>query len=511
MFTVLRSLSEGCQKYDFRTHTVGRADCQACLSAVCTNKTPASIQVTDAPAGTIIGTRDSNSFRSLGIPCTHPPVGALRFRPPEHAAPFTSAHDARQFGAVCPQETGTDARVNRAAESEDCLFLNVPTYTAADSRNTAAPSFFEPGNLVSYGRVVVVTFNCCLGLLGLLENTPIIPRSTLPGDLFLLDQILALQWVQANIAAFGGDPGQQSDAIGTPFHEESTTAGIMGAPAMETLKCTDLPYLQALPVEAIVKAQGQVIAHYNDVYVRRVLMLPFMPTVDHDLLATDFYLLAQARRMNPSPHIMWGQTRDENGIVMPSLPVEISRYHAAMLEYYRDDRVARFEGSPYYQPDPSDPDTVRATITRTATGLLFYCPRLLLAEMLPLEQQRNASATPGELCIGDGRVCHFDDVAVAFGNAMSIPGLEQSPDDARFARQVVDRFGVCQGPEPESGSWRRRRRERRPPGRECGRDERAVSAVQYSGPAGARVGAVEPDVVQCGRGGVPADRGTEYN
>ncbi|KAG0033080.1 hypothetical protein BGZ81_009407 [Podila clonocystis] len=447
----------GCQIYDLRTHTVGRTDCQASLPAVCTNKTPASIQVTGAPAGTMIGTRDSNSFRFLGIPYAQPPVGTLRFRPPEPAAPFTFAHDARQFGAVYIHGGGFKQFGGSAI-------------------------FFEPSNLVSRGRVVVVTFNYRLGLLGLLENEPAIPRSTLPGNLFLRDQILALQWVQANIAAFGGDPGQvtlmgesagaisirallvipqafglyrnvilQSDVVGTPFHESSITSGIMGATAMEILKCTDLPCLQALPVEAIVKAQDQVIEHYNEVYVRRALLLPFMPTIDHDLIKGDFYTLAQAGLVNPTAHILWGSTRDDNGIVVPKLPVALAEYHATMLAYYRDNRVAVLENSPYFQLDPNDPDTVRATIAKSATDLFFYCPRFLLAEALPLEQQqglytyrfnrgRHLTATPGEFCLGNGRVCHFDDVVVVFGNAMSIPGLGQSEDDARFARQVVDRF-----------------------------------------------------------------------
>ncbi|KAG0357669.1 hypothetical protein BG005_003274 [Podila minutissima] len=73
-----------------------------------------------------------------------------------------------------------------------CLHLR-STYTAADFKQYGGSSiFFEPGNLVSRGRVVVVTFNYRLGLLDLLENTPTIPHSTLPGNLFLREQILTL-------------------------------------------------------------------------------------------------------------------------------------------------------------------------------------------------------------------------------------------------------------------------------------------------------------------------------
>lgn len=327
-----------------------------------------------------------------------------------------------------------------------------------------------------------MTFNYRLGLLGLLENESIIPRSILPGNLFLRDQILALQWVQDNIAAFGGDPSNvtlmgesagavsirallvipqayglyrnvisQSDVIGAPFHEASTTSGIMGQTAMNILQCVDLPCLQALPLKAIIEAQDQVIAHYYKVYVRSVLMLPFLPTVDHDLLPADFYALAQQGLVNPTPHILWGSTHDENGIVMPPQPVDFPQYHATMVQYFRDDRVALLENSPYYQPDWTDPDTVRVTVVKAAVDLYFYCPRFLLAKLLPPQQQQTLytfrfnrgkplASTPKDFCTMEGHVCHFADVVVSFGNAMGIPGLGQSEDDARFARQVVDRF-----------------------------------------------------------------------
>jgi len=148
---------------------------------------------------------------------------------------------------------------------------------------------------------------------------------------------------------------------------------------------------------------------------------------------------------------MWGSTYDENGIVMPPHPVAFSQDHATMVEYFLDDRVALLEHSPYYQPDWKDPDTVRATVVKSSADLYFYCPRFLLAELLPPQQQqqlytfrfnrgRSLSNAPEDYCTVDGHVCHFADVVVSFGNAMGIPGLGQSEDDARFARQVVDRF-----------------------------------------------------------------------
>lgn len=135
---------------------------------------------------------------------------------------------------------------------------------------------------------------------------------------------------------------------------------------------------------------------------------------------------------------------------MPPHSVAFSQYHATMVEYFRDDRVALLENSPYYQQDWTDPDTVRVTVVKSAVDLYFYCPRFLLAKLLPPQQQqtlytfrfnrgRHLSNAPKDFCTMDGRVCHFADVVLSFGNAMGIPGLGQS-EDARFARQVVDRF-----------------------------------------------------------------------
>jgi carboxylesterase type B len=66
----------------------------------------------------------------------------------------------------------------------------------------------EPGNLVSRGGVVIVTINYRLGLFGMFENINSWSRSSIPGNQAFRDQILALQWLQKNIASFGGDPSR---------------------------------------------------------------------------------------------------------------------------------------------------------------------------------------------------------------------------------------------------------------------------------------------------------------
>ncbi|KAF9416922.1 hypothetical protein BGZ94_010079 [Podila epigama] len=503
-------VNNNCEAYNIRTRTLEILDCRTTLPTLCTNKAKNTKIEVNTKAGPLQGTRDPNSFRFLGIPYAKAPVGNLRFRPPEPAASWKKPLVATRFKPVCPQERGTDSKLNRAPESEDCLFLNVFTPSVKDIQAESrlpvmvyfhgggnkqyggSSVYFEPGNLVSRGRVVVVTFNYRLGLLGTLENETAVPRTTLPGNLFLRDQILALQWVRDNIAAFGGDPNQvtlfgesagavslramlvipetfglykrvisQSDPIGLPFHKSSTSSGILGKSAMEALGCTDMKCLQSVPLEQILDAQEKALDHYYKVYIRSVPLIAFLPTIDHSFIKDDFYALAKAGKVNSEVQLVWGSVHDEIGTVMPSEPIPTEHYGPALLSYLRDERAEIIASSPYYQLDQSRPDTARETLARAATDLYFTCPRFRAADAIKasgkgpkmsffrfnrghhLGKPTDPSKMSTYFCQSTStqpRVCHFDDVAPSFGSAMSIPGLARSADDARFSRQIIDRF-----------------------------------------------------------------------
>ncbi|KAF9145927.1 hypothetical protein BG015_011756 [Linnemannia schmuckeri] len=186
----------------------------------------------NTPVGQIQGWRDQNAFRFLGIPYAEPPVGDLRFAAPVPKAPFTEIHDATQYGHTCPQtprSKGIGAQIlswlaQSATEDEACLNLNVYTpslkgqgpplpvmlflHGGGYTNFSGSLIILEPGNLVSRGGVVVVTINYRLGLFGWFENINSWARTAIPGNQALRDQILALQWVQKNIASFGGDPSR---------------------------------------------------------------------------------------------------------------------------------------------------------------------------------------------------------------------------------------------------------------------------------------------------------------
>jgi para-nitrobenzyl esterase len=152
----------------------------------------------------------------LGIPYAAPPVGPLRWRPPQPAAHWTGVRPATRFGPHCPQTGGP---FGLASMSENCLFLNV--YAPAGSRRggslpvmvwihggdlTAGESNdYNPAGLVRDGAVVV-TINYRLGALGFLADQALKSPNGSSGDYGLMDQQAALRWVQQNIRQFGGDP-----------------------------------------------------------------------------------------------------------------------------------------------------------------------------------------------------------------------------------------------------------------------------------------------------------------
>jgi para-nitrobenzyl esterase len=152
----------------------------------------------------------------LGIPYAAPPVGALRWRPPQPAASWPGVRDATQFAPHCPQ---SPTPFGQASESEDCLFLNVftPSHQGTGSRHpvmvwihggalvTGESDDYIPIKLVEDG-VTVVTINYRLGALGFLAHPALADANGQSGDYGLMDQQAALRWVQHNIASFGGDP-----------------------------------------------------------------------------------------------------------------------------------------------------------------------------------------------------------------------------------------------------------------------------------------------------------------
>lgn len=162
-----------------------------------------------------------NAF--LGIPYAAPPVGPLRWKPPQPAAPWSEVREATAFGSRCMQARIYDDMVFRdPGISEDCLTLNLWAPAAKNSAplpvmvwiyggGYAAGSTSEPrqdGENLARRGLIVVSMNYRLGIFGFFATHELAQESPnhAAGNYGLMDQAAALQWVQKNIAAFGGDP-----------------------------------------------------------------------------------------------------------------------------------------------------------------------------------------------------------------------------------------------------------------------------------------------------------------
>ena len=174
----------------------------------------------DTRQGPVEGFTAKGALQFLGIPYAAPPVGDLRWRPPQPAAAWTGVRQATRFGPACAQVTTLGVFAGPANANEDCLTLNVftPRLGAAAKAPVivwihgggnvdGASSDYDASRLASLGDTVVVTINYRLGLFGWLAHPALDAEGHPFGNYGLLDQQLALKWVRDNISAFGGDPG----------------------------------------------------------------------------------------------------------------------------------------------------------------------------------------------------------------------------------------------------------------------------------------------------------------
>lgn len=183
---------------------------------------PADPAVVQTATGAVRGLVAPDHRLFAGIPYAAPPVGPLRWQPPEPAPAWDGVRDGTGFGPRCLQDLEGDLELGRQTD-EDCLNLNV--WTPTDPEPGPAPprpvmvwihggaflngngGIYDARRLVARGDIVVVTINYRLGTLGFLAH-PALGSPGRVGNYGLADQQAALRWVRDNIAQFGGDPGK---------------------------------------------------------------------------------------------------------------------------------------------------------------------------------------------------------------------------------------------------------------------------------------------------------------
>ena len=323
-------------------------------------------------SGWIQGSYEDGVTIYRGIPFAAPPVGRLRWRPPQPRLAWSGVRKADQFAPVCMQDrpwwTGGNTQV-----SEDCLYLNIWTpakspgaalpvmvwiYGGGFSSGSASMPIFDGEKLARHG-VVVVTIAYRVGPMGFLALQALSAESKhhVSGNYGLLDQLAALRWIRNNIGAFGGNPhrvtifGESAGGISVSILAASPlgrglfegaiseSGGSFGpsrtppAPGenIQTLKnaereglafekrlgVSSLAQLRALPAATIQRASSRPVE--------------FWPVLDHWVIAGDQFELYGKGRYNDVP-VLIGTNSDE-GALFGTPPTRDDYVHALQARF----------------------------------------------------------------------------------------------------------------------------------------------------------------------------------
>ncbi|CAJ1374139.1 unnamed protein product [Effrenium voratum] len=300
-----------------------------------------------APAGRLRGAKRGQLHVFLGVPYAEPPLGSRRWRPPTALPAWEGLRDATKYGDYCMQEEGG---------SEDCLYLNV--FMPEEAQNlTGLPcmvwihggayesgksDLYDPSNITELLRskglpAILVTINYRLNVFGFLGSGSLATRDATgsTGNYGIQDQRMALQWVQNNIAAFGGDPqkvmifGQSAGAGSVSMHlampasqdlfssalmESGGFSGWSAQPMklseqwysklLNQTGCPDVACLLALPADQLRAAYLQIPHGRCCEDLMGNAFIPWAPTVDGVELAQHPLDLAKAGKVNRVPTVI---------------------------------------------------------------------------------------------------------------------------------------------------------------------------------------------------------------
>ncbi len=286
--------------------------------------------IVETRSGKVEGREEQGALVFRGIPFARPPVGELRLRPPVREEPWSGVRPALEHGATAPQNAsmvGALLGLPGGQQEEDCLTLAVTTPACDGARRpvmfwihgggfvmgAGSQPVYESPALAVRGDVVLVTINYRLGALGWLALPALgDEEGGVVGNLGLLDQIAALEWVRDCIDRFGGDPdnvtifGESAGGmsvgtlLGTPraaglFRRAILQSGAShnvapletGARVAEVLmkelglEPNAVERLRALPAGRILEAQGRALLQM----AQQVRGIPFQPTLDGAVLS----------------------------------------------------------------------------------------------------------------------------------------------------------------------------------------------------------------------------------
>jgi para-nitrobenzyl esterase len=400
----------------------------ATAAAACPSPSEPDVACTDS--GAVRGVHEGSTLAFKGIPYAQPPVGALRWRPPEEGVRWEGIRTTSDFGAICPQIV--DGQV---VGSEDCLTLNVWRPRALPATPLPVMVWLTGGGnhqlsgkgsagfggvsydgetLVELGGVVYVSYNLRLGVLGFLAHPALDAERPehVSGNYGSLDQIAMLRWIKGNIAAFGGDPNrvflfgtsaggsnicalmtsplarglfhgaamQSSVPVGCEIQTFTDAQQGTGAKVVRAVGCDTAPDVAAcLRGKSVVELVGAVPGTFG------VLPRLYGPNADGHVFPDQPLKLIAARKHYAMPVII-GTTSEET---MPwansaGSVTDPASYTAAIEKLFgaevRDAILAQY-------PASASPSPGRAFVTLTTDALFTYQSRRVARTLVAAQQE----------------------------------------------------------------------------------------------------------------------------
>ncbi len=421
--------------------------------------------IVQTKSGELEGVFERGLYTFKGIPYAAPPVGELRWLPPQPLKSWQGVRSAKAFGPIAPQNVMPFPGLKEPPEpqSEDCLYLNIFSpgldrarravmvwlHGGAFCMGSGSAANYSTGTLASNGNIVLVTINYRLGALGFL-NLKELTGGKIPstGNEGLQDQIAALQWVRENIASFGGDPdnvtvfGESAGGMSVGcllnmpearglFHKAiiQSAVGEMARPLDMSVKIAeeflrtvnlsaqDIGALRALPVEKMIRAQQKVAAKMGQggaplIPVADGIVMPRMPLASLEaghglkvptLVGSNLEEDKLFSMMMPKVYSI-----DDAGLRETAARFVGERDVARLIETYRRARAARGE-----------PVTPFEIYSAMSTHVMFRKTAIRIAEA----QCRHASGGYNYLFCwkspaakGKLGACHALDLGFVFGN-----------------------------------------------------------------------------------------------
>ena len=336
--------------------------------------------VVDAPAGAVRGEAGEGVAVFRGVPYALPPTGWRRWKPPAEMPRWREIRDATRFGPACHQPTARGTSIYAPAESptmsEDCLSLNIwapegvseaPVFVwihgGALSTGASSEAMYDGARMAASQGMVVVSINYRLGVLGYLAHPELSAesRQDISGNYGLLDQIAALRWIEANIAAFGGDPdnvtiaGESAGALSVLYLMASPGArGLFDRAIAQSAYMISTPELRSRrygdpPAEGVgvwLQTQlgltnlAELRAMDAQTLTTRALATGYMPwgTIDGQILPEQLVQIFDRGEQAPVPLLVGfnqGEIRSMRALAPPA-PASAADYEAAIRSRYGD-------------------------------------------------------------------------------------------------------------------------------------------------------------------------------